>query len=221
MIAGVDGCKHKWIAVVQSDDGHILAREPCEFRYLIEDASLDLIVIDIPIGLRESGPREADRQARRHLQHRHVCVFPAPTRRILDCSSREQASRQCVEAGDPKVNVFQWAIVPKVKQIDCIVREMGDARNRIREGHPELSFTLMNGDVPLISKKKKEGLAQRQSLIERHLWVSVTSLTPHLEDVLDAYALLWTAQRIQRHKELRLPAESQVDKFGLRMEISA
>jgi predicted RNase H-like nuclease len=43
----------------------------------------------------------------------------------------------------------------------------------------------------------------------------------HREDVLDAYALLWSAMRIRRGEERKFPEEVVVDRFGIKMEIAA
>ncbi|MFZ0772326.1 MAG: DUF429 domain-containing protein [Candidatus Sulfotelmatobacter sp.] len=220
MIAGVDGCKDKWVSVVDLGNGHTELRDPCPFIELYEDRSLDLIVIDIPIGLPEKGCRHADWEAKQFLKHRHVCVFPAPTRLILDCPSRDEACERCIEVGDKRVNVFQWAIRPKVKNIDLVLRQHGSVQERIREGHPEVTFALMNQNTPMLSKKKRPGLDDRIKLLA-HYFSDIPTNTSHLEDVLDAYALLWTARRIRLGTERRFPERPEYDPFGLRMEISA
>jgi predicted RNase H-like nuclease len=220
VIAGVDGCKDRWIVVTEDAAGHTTVREPCAFTQLYQDEALDLIVIDIPIGLPDKGPRQADLGARRFLKHRHVCVFPAPIRPVLSCSSREGAYKTCLAVGDKRVNVFQWAIVPKVKTIDLVLRQHKNIQHRIREGHPEVSFALMNENVPLLSKKKAMGIEQRIKLLTGH-FPDMRTETSHLEDVLDAYALLWTARRIRMGTERRFPDVAELDPIGLRMEISA
>ncbi len=222
MIAGVDGCKDKWIAVVDRGNGRTEVSESCTFPELFENRSLDLIVIDIPIGLPDKGDRKADNAARKCLGIRHVCVFPAPIRPILDCPNREEACAKCVAIGERRVNVFQWAIVPKVKSIDSVLRRSQGAQGRVREGHPELSFTKMNGGTPLLSKKKIEGIKQRLRLVHNEFPEAQLRLDMrHIEDILDAYALLWTARRIMLGTERRLPETPEHDAFGLRMEISA
>lgn len=220
MIAGVDGYKKKWIAVTQDEAGHTAVRHPCNFVDLKEDKKLDLIVIDIPIGLTDKGVRAADLEARRFLKHRHVCVFTAPIRPILSCRRREEACEKCLALGDKRVNIFQWAIMPKVKDIDSALRSHGHIGNRVREGHPEVSFALMNNETPLFSKKKTEGIEQRERLL-RNYFPDLRADIPRLEDVLDAYALLWTAKRILLGVERRFPNSPEIDRFGRRMEIAA
>src|SRR5580658_8961770 len=91
MIAGVDGCKDKWIAVVGMPNGKTQIRPACTFQELTEHEGLDLIVIDVPIGLTEEGPRQADVLAREFLGRRGCCVFPAPIRPVLGCETWEEA----------------------------------------------------------------------------------------------------------------------------------
>jgi|CZKR01.1.fsa_nt_gi predicted RNase H-like nuclease len=221
MIAGVDGCKEKWIAVVDRGNGLTEVLEPCTFLELFENRGLDLIVIDIPIGLPDKGDRKADKAARKCLGIRHVCVFPAPIRPILDCVNREKACEKCVSIGERRVNVFQWAIVPKIRCIDLVLRRGKDAQDRIREGHPEVSFTQMNSGTPLLSKKSTEGIDQRLRLVHNEFPEAQFRLgMRHIEDTLDAYALLWTARRIVLGTERRFPETAELDPFGLRMEIS-
>jgi predicted RNase H-like nuclease len=222
MIAGVDGCRDQWIAVAEDNGGSTLVGCPAEFGTLCDYKHLDLIVIDIPIGLPNQGSRRADVEARHFLKHRHVCVFPAPIRPILDSPTREKACEACLAIGNKRVNVFQWAIVPKIRKIDLLLREQEGVQSRIREGHPEVSFALMNNGTPLLSKKSTPGIDQRLRLIHnRFSEVQLHVGMPHLEDTLDAYALLWTARRIMLGTERRFPEVPELDPFGLRMEISA
>jgi predicted RNase H-like nuclease len=110
--------------------------------------------------------------------------------------------------------------MPKVKDIDSALRSHGHIGNRVREGHPEVSFALMNNETPLFSKKKTEGIEQRERLL-RNYFPDLRADIPRLEDVLDAYALLWTAKRILLGVERRFPNSPEIDRFGRRMEIAA
>jgi predicted RNase H-like nuclease len=74
MIAGVDGCKGKWIAVVDMGNGRTQIWEPCTFLELYDNFEIELIVIDIPIGLPEKGDRCAYKGTRNSLQTGRYCV---------------------------------------------------------------------------------------------------------------------------------------------------
>jgi predicted RNase H-like nuclease len=75
MIAGVDGCKDEWIAAVDLGNGNTEIRTPCSFLELYADRDLDLIVIDIPIGLPDKGPRKADKGAKEFLRRATFVFF--------------------------------------------------------------------------------------------------------------------------------------------------
>ncbi len=224
MIAGVDGYRDKWIVVVALQAGGTEVRGPMSFPDLYRDPNLDLIVIDIPIGLAEKGTRKADAEARGFLGKRACCVFTAPIRQILHCDWREAcAKRFALEK--KKCSKQQVAIFPKVAEVDHLLRSDHLALARVREGHPEVSFALMNGGVPLESKHNTQGNKKRLALVQEHFpdfnknWEK--SAIGIRKDILDAYALLWTAQRISSARERRFPETSERDRFGLSMQIVA
>jgi predicted RNase H-like nuclease len=222
MIAGVDGCKDEWIAAVDLGDGRTEIRPPVAFRELFGDRELDLIVIDVPIGLVEKGPRQADVKAREFLRERGCCVFTSPIRPILDCRSWEEACRIRCEVEKKKISKQQFGILSKVREVDGVLRRIGTTN--VFEGHPEVSFALMNGGAPiLIGKKKREGKERRSKLISEYFSDAderIAEYPHHREDVLDAYALLWTARRIKRGEQRRFPETPELDRFGLRTEIA-
>jgi predicted RNase H-like nuclease len=79
----------------------------------------------------------------------------------------------------------------------------------------------MNSGTPLLSKKSTEGIDQRLRLVHNEFPEAQFRLgMRHIEDTLDAYALLWTARRIVLGTERRFPETAELDPFGLRMEIS-
>jgi len=223
MIAGVDGCKDKWIAVVDARDGRTEIWEPRPFLELYGSCALTFIVIDIPIGLSEKGPRQADVDARGLLGRRGVCVFPAPIRPILNCETWADACDKRTKIENKKISLQQFGILPKVREVDAALRRLTGAE--VHEGHPEVSFARMNGESPLlIGKKKQTGKKLREELICKHFPDATSRLKEHphhREDVLDAYALLWTARRIISGKAQWFPEQLVRDRFGLPMRIAA
>jgi len=88
-----------------------------------------------------------------------------------------------------------YLLFPRIRE----ARELFERfKNTLREGHPEVSFTLMKGDK-LHSKHTEAGILERRKLLERYLvnfrWDDV-EVNFKMDDVFDALALLWTAQRI-------------------------
>jgi predicted RNase H-like nuclease len=222
MIAGVDGCKDKWIAVVEMADGRTEIRKPCTFQQLRDDRELDLVVIDVPIGLVDQGARQADALARRFLDRRGCCVFPAPIRPVLACRTWEDACRKRFEVENKKMSKQQFGILSKVAEVDHALRQ-GNI-DRFYEGHPEISFAWMNNKLPISKgKKTSEGKKRRTELVSIHFsdaGARMDDYQHHREDVLDAYALLWTARRIRGGGEETFPGKPDRDKFGLWMKIT-
>ena len=82
-VAGVDGTKGGWVAVVLDGDGHYVSDHlirPVETRFA-ELRHCDVIAIDVPIGY---GPREADVAARAYMRGNASVVFTTPSREVLE-----------------------------------------------------------------------------------------------------------------------------------------
>jgi predicted RNase H-like nuclease len=100
---------------------------------------------------------------------------------------------------------------------------------RVFEVHPEVSFALMNGGAPIVSKKAHaEGHARRkQVLAAAGFPVGSLPQGKYLrkdlapDDILDACACAWSARRILDGRSQRFPADPPIDQRGLRMEINA
>lgn len=166
----------------------------------IVSARFDLVLIDIPIGLLDT-PRQCDIAARKLLGQRKSSVFPAPSRHLLGAAHyRGQCSRQL------------WNILYKIREVDAAMTPR--LQRRIREAHPECAFARLNGLPMRFWKKTAEGRAERRALLEP-LFGPMPSLPGAApDDVLDAYALLWSAG--QPHVVL---GNGEHDARGLRCEI--
>jgi predicted RNase H-like nuclease len=187
------------------------------FRELIRRVRRDelaLVAVDIPIGLPESGRRACDVQARGRLGPRRSSVFPAPPRSVLGCStSWEQAnarSRGLDGRGLPR-QVFN--LLPKIGEVDAGLS--ASLQRRVFEAHPELSFSVLAGRHLAHGKRTRAGQRDRAGLLR----IAVAPIAgAAIDDVLDAYALLWTARRVARGVEGRL-GDGTRDGRGLLMEI--
>ena len=194
------------------------------------DSGLQLVVIDVPIGIMQSSPRAVDRAARELLRDRACCVFSAPYRPMLYARSHDEAS--AIRAGiDGKRCTRQaFSIFKKIREVDALLTPA--LQERVREGHPEVTFAVMQDGRPMEnSKKSRLGRMARLDALRRHFPKvddSVAERRPKgvgIDDVLDAYALLWTARRIAGGSARTLPilgvGSDQRDIRGLRAEIVA
>ena len=82
---GVDGCRSGWFYFELQGSSYAYG-VVSNLAELVEKAAPgDRILVDIPIGLRDSdsAPRLCDQEARRLLGPRGSSVFPAPIRSVL------------------------------------------------------------------------------------------------------------------------------------------
>jgi predicted RNase H-like nuclease len=228
-VAGVDGCRKGWVVVVREPGGG-----PPEVRIetrldaVLTDPSFWFVAIDIPIGLLVAavpGGRECERLARQYLAFRGSSVFSAPVRACLDASCHAEASERSRLSSPHEIRISAqcWGITPKIREVDQLMTPALQAR--VVEVHPEVSFAAMNGDKPLArGKKTPEGRGERAALLAQHWGFDVVPLALERrsgakpDDVLDAMAAAWTAERVVRGAEQRFSAAA-TDGRGLRMEI--
>lgn len=229
MIAGVDGCRAGWLAVLDDEAGGTWVKVYPTFGDLL-DSEARLVIVDIPIGIMSDVPRIVDGAARVVLGHRASCVFTAPYRPMLAARSHEEACsiREAIDGKRCSRQAFE--IFPKIAEVDSL---MTPARQgRVLEGHPEVTFTMMRNGRPLNDKKKSAtGHAARLEVLNAffpEIAIRAADRRPAgvaRDDLLDAYAMLWTARRVAAGAARRFPAPlvlgSQRDDRGLRAEMLA
>ena len=117
-------------------------------------------------------------------------------------------------------------IVAKIEEVDAFVRSHRGAH--LFEAHPELAFAVLNGgDALRPPKRKTPGFTLRYDLLapvtgSDSLDAALAAYPrKHVarDDVLDAFAVLLTAQRIVARNARRVPAEPVIDGAGLDMAI--
>lgn len=221
--AGLDGFAGGWIAATDQDGR--LAVELLPSFEVARNRSYDSLVIDIPIGLPESGARACDSEARALIGPRRSSVFPAPIRPMLAAHSYEEACRIRTSVEQKSCSKQLFAILPKIKEVDDVMTPA--LQGHIREGHPEVTFCVMNGGVPLESYKgTSEGRELRLTLLRREFGEIDGVLAPYIKtalitDAIDAFAMLWSARRVAQQQARILPSNTQIDSRGLRLEMVA
>ena len=106
----------------------------------------DRIFVDIRIGL-PCGPeeRQCDQKAREMLgAPRASSVFHAPVRAELGATNYAQASEinRATTQGNTRgkeISKQTFAIAPKIREVDSLLRDSSKARRLVREVHPEVS----------------------------------------------------------------------------------
>ena len=190
----------------------------------------DCILIDIPIGLPESGKleRACDLAARKALSpKRGSSVFPTPCRQVLSATSYEDAlviNRRTLGRGLTKQS---WAITPKIREVDELLANSEVARRSIREAHPEICFWGLAGGPMEYSKKTREGYLERMRILKiieprAEQMIAVAFLTHRgfeaaRDDVVDAFVAAICARAAANLQTL--PEKPETDPRGLPMEM--
>ncbi|MCW8194572.1 DUF429 domain-containing protein [Proteobacteria bacterium 005FR1] len=232
ILAGADGCKKGWIVATLDTVSEVTT---CQYLSAVEDiadsfSELEVLAIDIPIGLPDKGPRACDIAARARLgRPRGSSVFPAPIRPMLSASSHAHASAIGRQMDGRGLTVQCWHILEKIAEVDDFLRTQSSSRTRVREVHPELSFSLLAGHAMRHPKRKSAGRQERLALLKpvfgcivEEAAAAAPSMGANADDVLDAFVALWSAKRIYAGEEIVLPDDDrQFDSMGLPMEIMA
>jgi predicted RNase H-like nuclease len=205
---GVDGTRRGWVAVALGD-GHVEAVLVVErIAQLVGQFPGVPTGVDIPIGLVDSAPREADLAARALLSGSASSVFAAPCRAVVDAyrsgdvtdfAGANACARRVTGGG---LSQQTWNLVPKIAEVDEQIEQGAD----LREVHPELSFRLQAGQR-LASKRTWNGVMQRLALLREVGLVLPESFNGGsavaADDVFDAAIVAWTAAGMHHAGELR------------------
>jgi predicted RNase H-like nuclease len=187
-VLGVDGSRGGWVgALVRGQDVRWLVL-PDVRAALAVDA--EVVAIDMPIGLPDTGRRACDLQAKRLLRAAHPRVFLAPPREVLDQRDHPAASARHRELADGAgLSVQTWHIVQRMREVDDAADDP-----RLVEVHPELSFAALAGRV-LDRKKTAAGRAERLTALRSWLpGLDLVSVPPG-DDAPDALAAAWSGRR--------------------------
>jgi len=226
---GVDGCKNKWVVIEKDLDTQLyLFHLWTTYDLFHSHPTPQVIAIDIPIGLPNQGYRQCDFEARKRLGKRSRSVFPAPIRPILDATTRLEADIIRRKIENKGVSHQTFGLIPKIHQVDQELRQNPELQTRVWEIHPEVCFYYLAGEQPMNhSKKIPAGFEERyqklKAVFGQYIDKVLNELQKHAgrDDILDAFAALWTAKRIASGSFEMIPPSCPKDSFGLRMAIVA
>ncbi|KPK76238.1 MAG: hypothetical protein AMJ79_07490 [Phycisphaerae bacterium SM23_30] len=232
LVAGMDGCRTGWLCLIKDmATDCVNAKILPNISGLLElETQPEVVTVDIPIGLTDWGPRECDRLARKYLKApRASSVFPAPVRPVLEATTYEQACQIGDKVNGRKLSRQLWAILPKIREVDTFLRSDPTRQRWVREVLPEVCFWAWNNNKAMTHKKRSpSGKAEREALLKPLYGNDYARIQSNLpqgwyanDDLLDAFAALWSAERVVAGKAVVLPETVPVDSCGLRMEMVA
>lgn len=236
---GIDGCPSGWLTVkITEDDTVTLSIYDTIRSVWFDNHDAEMILIDIPIGLPDTGngTRACDSEARKVLKpYRASSVYSVPCREALYAENYKQASAINRKLTGKGLSKQSWMISPKIREVDTFLLSDTNAREKVREIHPEVLFWALNGDKAMkYNKKTKEGFLERIDVIKRYNkryadiltgndWVNINLYLSQKQgysrdDVVDAFTAALTA-RLSEGKLDTLPGYPIRDSEELPMEM--
>ena len=196
-VLGVDGWRGAWVgALLDGRTVTLLALPDATAVLAVPD--VEVVGIDMPIGLSDDGARACDRQAKALLGKAGSSVFAAPVRAVLAADDYAGARALSVAAtGGTSLSAQAFQLVGAIRSLDDALGE--PPSERVVEVHPELSFRALDRGVT-DPKVTARGLAQRLAALRPVMDVDAALLAapPRVPavDALDACAAAWSAQRV-------------------------
>lgn len=219
-VLGVDACKAGWVGVVL-DGGEVTAHFGATIAELVAAAevagAVEVVGIDIPIGLPDAGRRQADELARKAAGPRSRSVFMTPVRKALQADGHAAAVELNRVAAEEGISQQAFGLRTKIFDVDGWVR--GQHR-RVVEVHPELSFGQLAG-APLADGKTTWAGAETRRELLRAAGVlpsgdlGAVGRVAGVDDVLDAAAAAWSARRVLTGEAVSLPATPEFFSDGI------
>ena len=224
-VTGVDACRRGWVAVT------LEVPAPGRVRVFavrvhgsldgVLEGNAGVVGIDMPLGLLESGWREADLAARSLLGARRSSVFAIPPRAVWSELDYPAANRRCRELTGKGLSVQAWGLRAKLIEANRYRETCG---RTMYEVHPELAFGALSGAPLALSKHTVPGRELRRELLARTGIVlpagpSAPAGRAPAGDTLDAAAVAWSAWRIATGQAVTLPGRPQYDRQGREIAI--
>jgi predicted RNase H-like nuclease len=215
-VTGVDAWRRGWVAVRLEDGRLASVGTEMSLAALLHDGA-GITGIDMPLGLLESGWREADRAARGLLGPRCSSVFAIPPRAVWARPNYPAANQRCRELTGQGFSAQAWGLRAKLLEANTY-RET--CAHPLYEVHPELAFAAMAGAPLPCSKHTVAGRELRRELLAEAGIAVPSPVTPvPVTDVLDAAAVAWSAWRIAAGQAVTVPDRPQRDDRGREIAI--
>lgn len=203
-VLGVDACRGGWVGFLLRTHHHPTALTARAIADLVEKAQrhvpdLAVVGIDIPIGLHDAAPRQADLAVSAVLGPRRSSLFRAPVRAALEQPTYARANERQRQLTGEGVSAQAYALRTKILEVDTWRR--ANTTPRVVEVHPETSFAVLNSGPLGRPKRTWAGLQERLAILATAGLTPPADLgeqavDPAPDDVLDALVAAWSARRV-------------------------
>jgi len=127
--------------------------------------------------------------------------------------------------GGKRLSKQTYELIAKIREIDECLERSRHMRDVVWEVHPELSFRYWNRSKAMQHPKKSGfGFLERYKLVVQSYGDTAARIRAAIprkkatdDDILDALAALWTAERIHAGTAIQLPSTAEYDERGLPM----
>ena len=218
MYIGVDGCKGGWIKKYFSIEELVEANK-----------NYNELLIDMVIGLQSNKDEvRPDNAARALIPGRTSTIFAVPARQAVYADTREQIREANKNALGKDLPAQAIAIIPKMRELDEFLQENPTHKNRLKESHPEVCFSRLNGSVVMSRKADGEGITERVGIIkqympeitEEYIYQEAKRFKCNADDIVDSIVLCITANLTAQGKTDVIPETVQEDVTGLKMQMT-
>ena len=225
---GVDGCKGGWIATIQ-DKGTLRIEKYKSIDELVRaNDDYDELLIDMAIGLQSSiDDVRPDNAARALIPGRTSTIFSVPARQAVYADTKKEIREANKKALGKDLPAQAIAIIPKMRELDEFLQDNPIHKNRIKESHPEVCFSRLNGSVVMSRKADHEGIVERVRIIkdyfpnitEEFVFQEAKKFQCNADDIVDSIVLSITANLAVQGKSDVIPEKVQEGATGLRMQM--
>jgi predicted RNase H-like nuclease len=197
-VLGVDGWRGRWVGTLL-EGRSVRLLDLADVPAVLAVPDVEVVGIDMPIGLSDDGVRACDVQARRRLGRAGSSVFPTPVRAVLATDDYAEARALSRAATDPPraPSAQSFQLVKAIRSLDDA---LGDPpADHVVEVHPELAFRALDPELR-DAKVTARGMARRLAALRAVMDVDAALLAapPRVPavDALDACAAAWSARRV-------------------------
>ncbi|WP_433005974.1 DUF429 domain-containing protein [Kribbella sp. CA-294648] len=214
-VLGVDACKAGWVGVLLEDDSvraHVASTIELLIAQAEHDGPLAVVAVDMPIGLPDKAPRQADLLARSAIGRLSSSVFTTPVRAALLAPTHRDAVLINRELTGQGLSIQAYGLRGKLFEVDQWVKRAGAL---VVEVHPEVSFAQLAGAPLTVRKSTWAGAERRRALladagIALNGELGLAGQAVGVDDVLDAGAAAWSALRVARGDAVSLPNPPEI-----------
>lgn len=227
---GIDGCKGKWVAVCITEKSFEVEKFKNISDICNRYSNADSLIIDIPIGLAESkSDIRPDLIVKKEIGKKGSSIFEVPCRQAVYAEGKEAARKVNVFVLGKSLSEQTLGIGKAIKQVDEFLLNNPYLKNRLIESHPELCFSKLNNDCPILEKKSsKEGQQKRLEILQRYYpysnkvvekFLKDVPYRKKIDDVVDALCLAVVGMIGLENGLKSIPEEPMMDAKGLLMQM--